>query len=79
MRSRFAWRRVRFEAAPFFGGGNFTPARRAFDKPIAIACLVERAPCSPYSPACVEDDLPFRSSLRARFFVSSSGITHCFR
>src|SRR5207253_7165639 len=89
LRSRFAWRRVRFEVAPFFGGGNFTPARRAFDKPIAIACLVERAPCSPSricsissrtnSPACVEDDLPFRLSLRARFFVSSSGITHCFR
>src|SRR5215218_8510089 len=29
------------------GGGSFTPARRAFDKPIAIACLVERAPCFP--------------------------------
>jgi hypothetical protein len=28
-------------------GGNSTPARRAFDKPIAIACLVERAPCLP--------------------------------
>ena len=26
---------------------SFTPARRAFDKPIAIACLAERAPCLP--------------------------------
>jgi hypothetical protein len=31
----------------FSGGDNFTPARRALDKPIAIACLVERAPCFP--------------------------------
>jgi hypothetical protein len=28
-------------------GGNSTPARRAFDSPIAIACLVDRAPCFP--------------------------------
>jgi len=27
--------------------GNFTPARRAFDRPIAIACFVDRAPCFP--------------------------------
>jgi hypothetical protein len=33
--------------APAGGGGNFTPARRAFDKPMAIACFVERAPCLP--------------------------------
>ena len=39
--------RVRAEALPRFGGGNFTPARRAFDKPMAIACSGERAPCSP--------------------------------
>jgi len=26
--------------APAGGGGSFTPARRAFDKPIAIACFV---------------------------------------
>jgi len=26
---------------PFFGAGNFTPARRALDKPIAIAYLLE--------------------------------------
>jgi hypothetical protein len=29
------------------GGGSFTPARRAFDSPMAIACFVERAPCLP--------------------------------
>jgi hypothetical protein len=44
-RSRFAWRFVR--SLPPFGGGNFTPARRALDKPIAIACSGDRAPCSP--------------------------------
>src|SRR5436190_3951018 len=87
--SRLALRRVSFEAAPFFGGGNCTPARRAFDKPIAIACLVDRAPCLPSrmcsissrtnSPACVEGDLPSRSSSRARSVVSSSGITSSFR
>jgi hypothetical protein len=29
------------------GADSFTPALRAFDKPIAIACFVERAPCFP--------------------------------
>ena len=29
------------------GAPSFTPARRAFDSPIAIACFVERAPCLP--------------------------------
>jgi hypothetical protein len=43
--SRFACSFVSSEA--FSGGGNFTPARRAFDNPIAIACFVERAPCLP--------------------------------
>jgi hypothetical protein len=37
-KSRLACRRTLLEADPFFGGGNVTPARRAFDKPIAIAC-----------------------------------------
>jgi hypothetical protein len=32
---------------PAGGGGSFTPARRAFESPIAIACLVELAPCFP--------------------------------
>jgi len=35
------------DLAPRPGGGSFTPARRAFDSPIAIACLVDRAPCLP--------------------------------
>jgi hypothetical protein len=34
-------------AFPPRGGGSFTPARRAFERPIAIACFVERAPCFP--------------------------------
>ncbi len=88
-RSRLACLRVRAEALPRFGGGNFTPARRAFDKPMAIACWGERAPCSPSricsissrtnSPAWVEADLPSRSSSRARSIISSSGIIHWFR
>ena len=43
----FALRRVFADVVPFFGGGNATPARRAFESPIAIACFVERAPCLP--------------------------------
>ena len=83
VRSRFAWRVVR--CGPRFGGGNFTPARRALDRPMAIACSGERAPCLPSpmcsissrtnSPAWVEGDLPSRSSSRARSIGSSSGIT----
>jgi hypothetical protein len=34
-------------ARPFLGGGSLTPARRALDNPMAMACLVERAPCFP--------------------------------
>ena len=41
-------RRVRSLVRPFSGGGSGTPARRAFDRPIAIACFVERAPCLPW-------------------------------
>jgi hypothetical protein len=83
VRSRFAWRFVR--SLPRFGGGNFTPARRALDRPMAIACSGDRAPCSPSrmcsissrtnSPAWVEGDLPSRSSSCARSIASSSGIT----
>ena len=36
-----------FSEAPSFGAPSFTPARRAFDNPIAMACLVDRAPCLP--------------------------------
>ena len=43
--SRCAWRFI-FDD-PRFGGRNRTPARRAFDKPMAIACRDERAPCFP--------------------------------
>src|SRR6185436_15947241 len=61
------------EAFAFFGGGgSFTPARRAFDRAIATACLVDRAPCLPSrmwwissrtnSPACVDGALPSRLS-----------------
>src|SRR5207248_9358204 len=81
-RLRLAWRFVRF--LPRSGGGNFTPALRAFDRPMATACCGERAPCSPSricsissrtnSPAWVEGDLPSRSSSRALSTGSSSGI-----
>jgi hypothetical protein len=29
------------------GDGSFTPARRAFESPIAIACFADAAPCLP--------------------------------
>lgn len=35
------------DAFALFGTGRCTPARRALDKPMAIACFVERAPCLP--------------------------------
>ena len=37
----------RAEALPFGGGGSLTPAFRAFDKPMAIACFGFRTPCFP--------------------------------
>jgi hypothetical protein len=43
--SRFACVRAR-DGVPFFAGRR-TPARRALERPMAIACLVERAPCLP--------------------------------
>src|SRR5947208_4158 len=56
-------RLVAFVVFPLGLGPSFTPARRALDKPIAIACLVLRAPCLPFrmcsissrtnAPACV--------------------------
>lgn len=64
------------------GAGRATPARRASDKPMAMACFVERAPYFPLrmlrmvwrtnSPACVDGDLPSRASrwARARAFCS---------
>jgi hypothetical protein len=44
--SRAACARTFFDE-PRFGGGSFTPARLAFDNPIAIACCGEAAPCFP--------------------------------
>ena len=85
-RERFAegLRFVAFVVFPLGLGPNFTPARRAFDKPIAIACLVLRAPCLPSriwrissrtnSPACVVEAFPARASSRARLMVVFSGI-----
>ena len=35
------------EALPVGGGGSFTPAFRAFERPIAMACLGDRTPCLP--------------------------------
>ena len=35
------------DVSPFSGGGRSTPARRALERPIAIACSVDRAPCLP--------------------------------
>lgn len=45
-RSWVAFLRVLLDA-PFFGGGRSTPSRRASDRPIAMACLLLRAPCLP--------------------------------
>jgi len=38
--------RTAFEVLPL-GGCKGTPARRALERPIAMACFVERAPCFP--------------------------------
>ena len=46
-KSRFAACKVSLDTLPFFGGFRSTPARRAFERPIAMACLAERAPCFP--------------------------------
>src|SRR6185436_5079839 len=74
-----ALRRVLSDVVPLRGGGSATPARRAFDSPIAMACFVDRAPCLPErmssissrtnSPACVLGDLPCCLSFVARSSV----------
>lgn len=61
-----------------------TPARRASESPIAMACFAFFAPCWPSriwsisrrtnSPACVLADLPSRLSCFARSMVSLSGM-----
>src|SRR5207245_1500836 len=45
--ARSAASRVRSDVRPLLGGLGGTPERRAFDRPMAIACLVDRAPCLP--------------------------------
>ena len=67
-RSRLACVRVRGLTCSDLGSDFFTPARLAFERPMAIACLVERAPCLPSrmcsissrtnSPACVDGAFP---------------------
>src|SRR2546421_4206296 len=79
MRAALARLRVRL---PLPASG--TPARRAFDRPMAVACLLERAPCLPFrtssissrtnSPATVLADLPWRAFRRARSSVRFSGM-----
>lgn len=82
--SRTALRRVSAEVLPGLGAASFTPERRALERPMAMACFVERAPCFPSrmwwissrmnSPACVEGALPSSRSCVARSSVSCSGI-----
>src|SRR5690606_13477747 len=70
--------------SPPFGGGRSTPSRRAFERPIAIACFGDRAPCLPSrtwwissrtnSPACVDADFPSAFLRRARSRVFFSGM-----
>ena len=68
------------------GGGSLTPDRLAFASPMAIACLVERAPCVPRrtcsissrtnSPDCVVGAFPSFFARRARLTVCFSGMVH---
>jgi hypothetical protein len=83
--SAAAFWRVPALAVPAFGCFSATPARRAFDKPIAIACFADFTPCLPSrtwsissftnSPAWVPGDLPARLSAAARLRVALSGMT----
>jgi hypothetical protein len=73
---------------PAGGGGSCTPARRAFESPIAMACFGFFAPCMPSrmcsissrtnAPACVVGALPSRLSCLARSIVFFSGMTVSF-
>ena len=84
LNARSAARRVRADVFPGAGGGRLTPARLAFESPMAIACFVERAPCLPSrtcsissrtnSPACVDGARPVRFARRARFNVVFLGM-----
>ncbi len=62
--SRAACRRVRSETLPAFGGGSLTPARRAFERPMAMACFAGTAPCLPSRMCSIS--FPSRASRRAR-------------
>jgi hypothetical protein len=83
-RSCCAFLRVAADAVPFPGGASLTPARRAFESPMAMACLADRAPCFPWpmwsissrtnSPACVVGAFPSCASLRARRIALFSGM-----
>jgi hypothetical protein len=83
-RDAYSALRFVFRFARAGGRDSFTPERRAFDSPIAIACLVDRAPCFPSrtwcissrtnSPAWVLGALPSRFAFRARLTVTSSGM-----
>jgi hypothetical protein len=46
-KSRLACLRILLLPRPPFGGFKSTPARRAFDNPIAIACFGDLTPCFP--------------------------------
>jgi hypothetical protein len=83
-RSASAFFRVAGDAFPLVGGFKSTPARRAFESPMAIACFDDRAPCFPSrmwsissrtnSPAWVVGAFPSRLSLLALSNVFFSGI-----
>lgn len=83
-KSRFACWRILALALPAFGAGSFTPALRAFDNPMAMACCGDLAPCFPSrtwcissrtnSPACVDADFPCSLSRSALSTVSGSGM-----
>src|SRR5450759_2324529 len=69
---------------PFCGTPSLMPARRASDRPMAMACWRERTlpllwcraciSSRMNSPACVEGFLPARASRRARFNAIALGM-----
>src|SRR5450830_886381 len=69
---------------PFCGTPSLMPARRASDRPMAMACWRERTLPLPWcracissrmnSPACVEGFLPARAPRRARFNAIAFGM-----
>ena len=75
---------MRAEVRPRAGALIGTPARRAFDRPRAIACFDERAPCLPLrmwsissrtnSPAAVDGRFPVERSRFAFLTVLLLGI-----